>query len=30
MIYDGSMNWVIALSARGRRFESGLRLQMPQ
>ena len=28
-LFDGSQDWVIACHARGRRFESGLRLQMP-
>ena len=29
-VFDGSQDWVIAYEARGRRFESGLRLQMPE
>ena len=29
-LFDGSQDWIIAYNARGRRFESGLRLQMPE
>ena len=28
--FDGSQDWVIARQARGRRFESGLRFQIPE